>query len=324
MPLTLVPPRAGRSKHYRVRGTHRGVYLDRTTETGSKTKARQFLNLWQGQIDSGKLSGEKELTFAQAALSYIRGGGVISKKLIDLIGPRMLAVEMDQAKVDEIAMAIFPNSPPSTRNRWVYTPICATLAHAKIDNKIKRPKGHKGRLRTVHLSIEQFDRVEDVAWQSHPELAVLFCLLFFTGLRLGEALSIKCGDVRLNECLAICGKTKNGDPRGIHLTPRVIAALASHPRGLDRPDSERLFGFTRASRLYKRAGWVYAAAGVDDGGAPFHVLRHSYGAAMTRLGVDLVSTGVWRDPGAARTYQHFVPREEAMKADLLPGARRVK
>jgi hypothetical protein len=38
----------------------------------------------------------------------------------------------------------------------------------------------------------------------------------------------------LQEASAWVAHTKNGEPRLMHLPPVVVAALASHPRGLDR------------------------------------------------------------------------------------------
>ena len=112
----------------------------------------------------------------------------------------------------------------------------------------------------------------------------------------------------------------NGDPREVYLQARVIAALANHPRGLDR--DERLFRWCKSGGLYLLGAKVYAAAGVDHGGAPFHILRHSYGAWMTRIGADLVGLGAWKSASGARVYQHFSFNEEAEKADELPGSRR--
>ncbi len=67
---------------------------------------------------------------------------------------------------------------------------------------------------------------------------------------------------------------------------------------------------------------AYADAGLDHGGQPFHILRHTYGSWMRRYAdLDergLTDTGVWRDPKPARRYTHTIVSESAMKADLLP------
>jgi len=134
------------------------------------------------------------------------------------------------------------------------------------------------------------------------------------------ASSLRCQDLDLDQAQAFCGKTKNGDPRAVYLPPRVVASLANHPRGLDR--DERLFRWTKSGELYLLGERFYAAAGVCHGGAPFHVLRHTYGAWMTRIGADLVAAGAWKSATAARVYQHFSFSEEAKKASNLPGSKR--
>jgi hypothetical protein len=41
MPIKLIPPKAGRSSNFRVRGTYLGIAVDRSTETSDKAKARK-------------------------------------------------------------------------------------------------------------------------------------------------------------------------------------------------------------------------------------------------------------------------------------------
>jgi integrase len=185
------------------------------------------------------------------------------------------------------------------------------MRHAGVDTHFRRPKGAAGRARNVFLHPEQFERLAEAAASEDMEFCALLVLLCYTGLRLSEALRIGCEDLQLNESSAFCGKTKNGDPRQVHLPPRVVVALANHPRGLSR--SGRLFRWSKCGELYLLASRFYFMAGVDDEDEPFHILRHTYGAWMTRVGADLVSTGVWRSETAARGYK---PR----KADGLPGA----
>lgn len=212
-------------------------------------------------------------------------------------------------------MALYPNASPATRNRQVYTPIMAILHRAGLAPRVRRPKGALGTPRAAWLHPEDFARLEASARAVDPELAVLFTFLAYTGLRLSEALSVQVADVRLADEFAFVGKTKNGEPRMVYLPPVVIAALANHPNGLDRVG--RLFRYVKNKWLYGRAEKAYAAAGLDHKGAPFHILRHTYGALMTRAGADLVATGAWKSPAAARVYQHFATNEEARKAANL-------
>jgi integrase len=324
MPLKLISPKEGRSKVFRVRGTYLGVYLDRTTETAEKALARKLLKAWEHQIEHGEISGKQELTFAAAALSYLRAGGEnrFLGKITRYFGEKFEAREITQAILDEAAIKLYPTGTASTRNRQLYAPISAVLRHAGVKMDIKRPKGSAGNARRIWLKPEQFEQLYSVADQEDPEFGILTILLCYTGLRLSEALRLKCEDISLTESIAFCGRTKNGDPRAAYLPPRLIMALANHPRGLDR--RTRLFRWSKCGELYLLAERIYSRAGVDHGGAPFHVLRHTYGTMMTRIGADLVATGAWKSVTAARIYQHFDLFEEAKKADLLPGAKEVK
>ncbi len=49
-------------------------------------------------------------------------------------------------------------------------------------------------------------------------------------------------------------------------------------------------------------------------------MRHTFGRNMTRLGVDLVATEIWKSRQAADVYKHTLPSEEAKKAAMLPDA----
>lgn len=320
MPLKLVPPTPGRSSYYRVRGTYLGRRVDRSTEARDQATARRFLSALEAAIERGAFADKPALTLAAAITSYVQAGGEsrFLEPILRHFGRGATAAEIDQAAADAAATAIYPRATPATRNRQFYTPLSAVLKHAAIETKIRRPKGAAGEARVTWLLPERFELVASAAGEEDLEFAALVILLCYTGLRLSEALSLRCEHLDLGQAVAMCGRTKNGEPRGVYLPPRAVTALANHPRGLDR--AGRVFRWTKCGELYLLAERVYARAGVDHSGAPFHVLRHTYGAWMTRAGADLVGTGAWKSATAARVYQHFVVTEEARKADALPGA----
>ena len=71
-------------------------------------------------------------------------------RLIKHFGETPLA-EIDQAAIDQAAIAIVPNGTPVTRTAYVYTPVSAILHRAGVKMTIKRPKGFKGRTITDWL-----------------------------------------------------------------------------------------------------------------------------------------------------------------------------
>jgi integrase len=151
-----------------------------------------------------------------------------------------------------------------------------------------------------------------------PRFGVLCVFLLYTGCRLSEALRLTWADVQLEEGFAYVGRTKNGDPRAVHLPAGVVTAIKALPdvRG-------RVFPMHKGGRLYAmlRTAAERAAVQIPDRVA-FHIFRHTYGSWMRRYaGLDttgLVATGAWKSRQAASVYEHAVTSEEARKADLLP------
>lgn len=328
---TLKPPRAGKTPFYYVRGKYLGIALDRSTGTGERRAATTILNTWKRQAERGEFSQPSEKAdpglFLAAAKAYMLAGG--ERQYVEAIcnkWPSKLLVDVDQVAIDTLANELYPNRPASTRNRQVYTPVSAILKHVGVDKKIKRPKGWRGNKRTFWLKPEPTFSVLDEATKIELEFGIMCTTLNYCGLRLGECLDeLTCEGVDLDREFAYIGDTKTDEPRGVYLPPVVVAALANHPRGLDRKG--RLFRFHDGGRLRdmlklacKRAGVVlpYRTA--------FHVFRHNYGTWMRVYGgldgLGLLRTDVWKDMESVERYSHSEPTKEARQAALLPTPKR--
>src|SRR5215467_11653623 len=109
MPLKLVPPRKDKSPFWSVRGTYLGVYVDRTTKAGKKNIAIQALKKIEGEIERCEFAQPAELTFADAALAYMKAGGerTYIRKLLEhfKITP---VTNLDQAAIDAAAVSLYP------------------------------------------------------------------------------------------------------------------------------------------------------------------------------------------------------------------------
>lgn len=339
MSLKLIPPRPGFSKNYRIRGTYLKIYVDQTSGTSDKKIAWKVLLKIKDEIERGVFSTRAEPTFMSASLAYIEAGGEATYlgvfdeetgKWTGLIAHfwQTPLSRIDQAAIDRAAIKLYPDVTAGTRNRQVYTPVSAVLKHAGVERAIRRPAGAQGKQRTDWLWPERAFAVLDAAKRVDAEFAIFLTLLCYAGPRLSEALRLTCDDTRIAENFCYLGKTKNGDPRGVHLPPIVVAALANHPRGLDRP-GERVFRFTKSGRLYLLWRRTVAASGVAiPKGIAFHIWCHTWATWMRRYaGSDtqgLVGTGRWRDAKSAARYEHVVANEEAVRADLLPVPPRTK
>jgi integrase len=322
MPLKLIEPRIGYSKNWRIRGAYLGHRIDQTAGTPDKKIAAKILARIRDEIECGAFSQPGAPTFASAANKYLDAGGELRfvLKLADHFGETPLA-RINQAAVDAASLALYPRATPATRNRQVYSPVSAILKAAGVADGLKRPKGARGARRLYWLTPEQASALLATAEARDAEFGLFLAFLLYTGCRLTEALSLQVASVNLSEGWARVLETKNGEPRLVHLPPVMVAALATHPRGLERIG--KVFRFGKNGRLYVWLDEAARVAGVEiPRGVAFHAFRHTWGAWMRRYGgldtTGLVETGAWRSRQAAAVYEHAEQSAEARKADLLP------
>lgn len=272
----------------------------------------------------------------EAAINYIAAGGErrfigeFDEKtgkwkpgLITHFGETKLK-EITQQSIDEAALALYPSKTPATRNRQVYTPASAILKHAGVQLALRRPKGSAGTQRTTWMQPEQAKRLLKAAGELDLEFSIFLATLLYTGARLSDVLDLPCERVMLSESFAYIDKTKNDDPRGVHLPPYLVAELSDHPRGLDR--TGKVFRFRKNGHLYSLMAKAKKAAGPDLAFVSFHVLCHTWATWMRRYAKldtrGLVGTRRWKDLKSAARYEHVVVSEESRKADLLPTPKR--
>jgi hypothetical protein len=166
MPWKLQAPRHPNQPNWHVRGAYLGIRLDRSTGTRDQRAAARILKTWKEQAERGGFNKPEPvgpLTFATAALAYMREGGERKhlKPILRAWGTRTIA-SIDQVAIGALAERLYPDGTPATRNRQVYTPVSAVLKHVGIETKIKRPKGWRGNKRMFWLATEPTFRVLDV------------------------------------------------------------------------------------------------------------------------------------------------------------------
>jgi integrase len=342
MPLKLIPPRNAKTQNLYIRGSYLGVSVDRSSGTAKRSIARAVLKRIEQAIERGEYppreapaDREQQLTFLDAALNYIKAGKRkrYITKLIKHFGETP-ASEIDQAAIDEAALAICPGVTPCTRNTCVYTPMSAILRHNGIEIKLKRPKGSKGRVLTEWLRPPDAFGIIKAADAFDPELAALLMFLLYTGVRLGAALNLQREDVRLSESKAWVRHQKGQPASDVELHDDLARALSRHLATNNHP---RVFRFHQGGHLKHQLlraklaylglscpvrrpkGWrppLYRLAWVNH-----HSFRHTWATWMRQAGTDvkgLVATGNWRDERTASRYAHAVPRDEWQRVHLLP------
>jgi hypothetical protein len=142
------------SPYWIIRGSVAGSRFEESTGTVDKKLAEEIRSAREAGIHKERVYGKAATsTFAEAALSYMEGGG--SKRfllpIIDHFGTTPLA-KIDLASIESAATKLFPNGSPPTRNRQVFTPAIAVIRHGAKRGMcalpvIERPKQPKGRIR---------------------------------------------------------------------------------------------------------------------------------------------------------------------------------
>lgn len=325
MPLKLIPPRKDKtSKNYYIRGTYLGKFIDQSSGSSERKIALQELRRIEGEIERGRFHKTPELTFEDAVTTYVNAGG--DPRWIDpLLGhfAGMALSEIGQQEIDDAAVKLYPKAGPATRNRQVYTPMSAILKRSGRKFALDRPKGANGQTINAWLRVDQAERVFEEAAKIDPEFRIFLRFICYTGVRLGEATHrLICDNVDLGSAIAFVPKTKNGNPRAVHLPPQIVVDLASHPRGLDRP-GERVFRWSKGGALYDLLSEAAKAAEVQfPKRSAFHLFRHTFATWMRRFaGADsktLVGTGAWDSEKSADRYAHTVTTEDSKLANLLP------
>jgi integrase len=321
MPYKIIPPKAGRWSHFRVRGTEFGIYTDKSTGASDRKTAQRILIEWRAEAQRQAINGVRphKTTFAEAAISYMEAGGErrFLAPLLTHFGNTPVAA-IGQSELDASAVTLYPNATSATRNRQVYSPVSAIMKHSGVSQILKRPKGSQGTPRLTWLRPEEAMRLLDAAEAVDVRFAALCVFLLYTGCRLSEALRLKWSDVNLEESFAYVGRTKNGEPRAVHLPDHVGKALKSLSR-----DKPVVFRMSKCGRTYTMLNRAASMASVEiPDRVAFHIFRHSYAAWLRRYaGLDttgLVATGAWKSRTAAAVYEHADVTEEARKSDLLP------
>lgn len=320
MPLRLIK----RGSIYYLRGTVAGLSVYESTGLGDRRaaeikRARREAEL----IERSAFGRAATLTFAEAALAYIRAGGETRylAPLIAHFGPKRRLSEIDNDAVAEAARALYPTAAPATINRQVVTPISAVYTMAAQDGhapprSFRRRKAPPPRLRW--LTPEEAERLIR-AGQDKRDHRTLAAILFMlgTGCRTGEALALTVQHLHLDTAQAWIADAKNGEARMVDFPDRTRRFLAAS--GL--PEAGAVFRTPKGLpyKLHTGSGGqmqtafnaLRDAAGLGDDVTP-HTLRHTWATwyyAATRDFIRLMALGGWKKPDIAIGYTKLAPAD---------------
>jgi integrase/recombinase XerD len=157
-----------------------------------------------------------------------------------------------------------------------------------------------GRSLPKYLSEDEVTKLLDAGYQSGTNEgqrdAVIMELLYATGLRVGELVSLNVGDVNADESFIRC-MGKGSKERIVHLYPKALQELKGYLKEVrtimlgPRKNEPALFINHRGERLTRQWVWsilkTYAQkAGVTTSITP-HTLRHSFATHLLQNGASL-------------------------------------
>jgi site-specific recombinase XerD len=136
---------------------------------------------------------------------------------------------------------------------------------------------------TDYLEKEQVDQVLEAAYQCNQRDYLMLRVLWRTGVRVNELLTITPRDVERNNNVINVTKAKGGKQRRVHLDPETIKMLSEYVSTQQLPDDRPVFALKQRQvrNIVKRYGSVI---GKD---VHPHTFRHSYAIYCVRNGWDI-------------------------------------
>ena len=322
MPLKL--RKRGEIWHYF--GTVAGRRLRGSTKTALKDEAEHIANEAERRALKGRRDPGSVLTFAQAAIEYRKVHGEPRYLVgVEDYWKDTLVKDITRGALKRAAVAILPGAKGAYRNRAVIVPTSAVINFAASLELCPPFRPERFQETKAVREPATWAWVQAFMQHSSPHLGALACFMFLTGARISEALDVQWRDIDLSAARVRIRMGKaGGQERLAHMPPVLVAELAMHPRGLDRP-GETVFRFRKNGRLYTLLKKAKTAAKVET---DFHTFRHTWATWMRRYGKldtkGLMATQAWKDEKSAARYQHVVVSEEMTRADLLPAPKRGK
>lgn len=153
--------------------------------------------------------------------------------------------------------------------------------------KVVKPKRQRGRIR--FLSDDERARLFAVCKESeNPYLYKVVVLALSTGMRKGEMMNLRWGDVDLVQKRIILHETKNNELRVVPLTGTALKLLIAHEA--ERPfETDYLFPSERVKNqpMDIRSSWEKALVQANIENFRFHDLRHSTASYLAMNGASL-------------------------------------
>ena len=193
------------------------------------------------------------------------------------------------------------------------------VSSPKLKRRLPRPISEEAAKR----AIKEVGDFADDTWVALRDIAVL-TLLYGSGLRIAEALSLNKGDLDKGDIMKVKGKRNK--ERLVPLLPAVTEAVECYLKACpkDIKGGEALFIGVRGKRLNARniqlaMQKVRASLGLPSTATP-HALRHSFATHLLTAGGDLRTIQELLGHADLSTTQHYTDVDTAYLMDVYNNA----
>jgi integrase len=236
---------------------------------------------------------EAVITFGAATGIYLDAGK--SERYLTPIFQKWehkLIKDIKPGNVHDLALELYPNAGPATRNRQVISPVQAIINHAAKRGYCSPIRIERYFVPTPERTVASMDWLRKFMAAAKPELGALAQFMAMTGARITEAVNLEWRDMNLQAGTAYLRKTKNGDPRQVALPPPLLVTLAN----LKGKREGRVFGYPHRSGPQRPWETAEKRAGIPHI-SPHNAGRRLFATAMIQAGVDPVTVakaGGWK------------------------------
>lgn len=192
------------------------------------------------------------------------------------------------------------------------------------ENPAKRVKLAKETPRTRFLTAEEINRLLEAAKsQRSPQLIPILVMALNTGMRKGEILNLRWGDVDFTRRAIFVRKTKNDQPREVPMTDWLFDTLCDwRKKSIQMQktlDNEQVFSNNTSQPVRSiRTAFERALKRARIENFRFHDLRHTAASQMYMSGLDIKfikEIGGWKTLQMVDRYSHI--STESKRASML-------
>lgn len=291
-------------------GTFDGKRIRTSLGTRDRETAKEQCALYEARLWKRRSYGEEAVrTFEEAAESYLQQGGE-GRFLPPILKHFKGCVlgKITPGEIRQMALDLYPNASPATRNRQAIIPARAVINHGhslgwcgsvKVE-LFRAPRSRKHKPVTDDW-LQTFMAQCDL--DGLPHLAALVLFMNQTAARVSEAIRLKGEHVDMEQRVCVLEKTKTEEWSPRYLTAELVLRMAA----LGITEGERVFRYTDRCAVNRRIKAVCDRAGIEPR-TTHSAGRHSFGTNVMASGVNIkkaMEAGGWKSAKLfLETYVH--------------------